>query len=96
LALTGTGLSGVLEKKSDMLPLVLIASGIFGCLVITHIMGLKDGEKRAVQHLEAIERRLGLDVTVQHKPSYVRPLEVALVGVLLAYIVGAIALLIQK
>ena len=62
LGITGVVIAGLVDKNS-ILVLGLIATGLFGICVLVHMYGMKDGERRAVQNLQKIERELKLEPT---------------------------------
>ncbi len=58
LGLTGLVLVNLADKSALGLSLGFIVSAIFGVLVLVHIYGVRDGEKRAVKNLQDIESLL--------------------------------------
>ena len=77
----------VMKEFPNYFPLVLLSTGFFGVFVIWHMVGVIDGEKRAVQNLKEIENQLNLKQTVAYKPiNYIAPLFLALIiGVLVCF-----------
>ncbi len=96
LGVTGVVLGNLGEKSSYQLSLGLLCAGIFGILVSIHLFGIMDGEKRAVNNLQKVERELRLESTVKYKPFYVIPLVLSVMGATIFYFIAFIWIIIQK
>ncbi len=90
LGISGFVIAGLPDNKS-ILALGLIAIGLFGICVLIHMHGMKDGERRAVQHLQKIEMELKLEPTAEFKHrTYVLPLQLAvMLATIIFLFVGA-------
>ena len=51
---------------------------MLGILLVWHYHGIKDGVKRAVEHIQDMEDKLGLPNATKWLPRYIRPLEWAM------------------
>ena len=54
-----------------------------------HTLGLRDGERRAVQNIQRIETALHVQQTTEYKPAtYVVPLQLALIMATILYFIA--------
>jgi hypothetical protein len=85
LGLTGVIVANLVDESPSILSLGLIVSAIFGVLVYIHILGMRDGEKRAVIGLKNIENELNLPPAAEYNTWYHRYLGLAVFGAAILY-----------
>jgi hypothetical protein len=85
-------LGNVVAREPKFIGAALLFCGIVGILVFWHMLGIKDGEKRAVENLQAVEIKLGLDKTVEYK-GYTLAFFIGVFVVLMACLLGGILFL---
>jgi len=90
--LVALAMGNVVAKEPKSIGVALLFCGIVGILVFWHMLGIKDGEKRAVENLQAVEVKLGLDKTVEYK-RYALAFFVGVFVVLVACLLGGILFL---
>ena len=94
IGITGVSLASLAVTCSKILALALIIAGVLGICVLVHFSGIKDGEKRAVEHLINIEQQLKSQ-TAEYKPKkYIWPLKLMLIITILFYFAMGIYFLI--
>ncbi|OUR74235.1 hypothetical protein A9Q78_01120 [Methylophaga sp. 41_12_T18] len=74
ISLVGLLIGNIATKFPDLLHFTFLTVGLFGILVLIHMNGIMNGERRAVENLKKIEAALQIPQTVEYKPTYVRPL----------------------
>jgi len=94
LGITGLSLATFIDKKPLFLALALFVCSIFGLCICIHIMGILDGEKRAVNDLQDIEYLLKLPKTAKLK-KYTKPLCVIVFLLTIFYFIFSFVVLIS-
>lgn len=69
LTLAGFVLSEIHEKWKERLWVGFLVSGFIGIAVFFHMIGMLKSTKRAVDHIQRIEKELGLAVTALYVPG---------------------------
>jgi hypothetical protein len=88
LGLSGLTIANAAGKTLLYMPFIFWTCAVFGLLVFIHTVGMRDGERRAVKNLQRTEEALHLSQTAQYKPSYVVPLQIAIILAVLIYAVS--------
>ena len=84
---TGVVVAQVAARAIHLLPAVFFSAAIFGAFVLWHMVGMIQGEKRAVYNLQETERLLALPSTAKYKPcNYVLPLMLSVVAAEVAFL----------
>lgn len=86
----------VAKDARDLFGPTLLLSGICGLLILAHLRGVADGEKRAVENLGRIERDLKLLETVQYKPGYTKPLVLSVTVAALVLLASGVVVLARS
>jgi len=92
LGVTGVLLSQMGCKSPTNWLLMSTAIAILGVFVIVHMNGIADGERRAVENLQAAEGALDIPPTALYKPNYARPFYVLVIVVVCLTSITAIFL----
>lgn len=80
LTLTGAGAVSIDTRDARELAIAFIGFAALGILLSVHLIGMRDGEARAIRALRDVEDSLKLKPTVQYRPgTYVVPLQAAVV-----------------
>jgi hypothetical protein len=61
-------IANVADKGENLLRALLVCLSAIGFGVVFQLMWLYEGNRRAVLNIQAMEVRLGLDITAQHHP----------------------------
>lgn len=94
LGITGVTTAGLAYSDHKiLLPFAFIVAGLFGICVFLHTVGMRDGERRAVENLKNVEKQLNLQLTAEYKPClYVTTLQAIVVIAFIAYFTAGIYL----
>ena len=61
---------GIGDDQKVVGPVVtLVLLGLLGAVLAMHMWGMRDGSRRAVEHLQLVEQELNLDRTAEWKPG---------------------------
>jgi len=91
VGILGVVLAQVADKGTCVIRIASICGGLFGSLVLLHLLGMADGSKRAVKAIRDVEKKLYLTPTADFPAvKYVGPL----VGIVGFAIAGCVVLLV--
>lgn len=84
LGIVALAVGAVIDQNTTVVGSTFLAIGGFGIAVFIHILGLADGERRAVLNIQKIEEQLDLEQTALYSPKIWFPFQVVVMVVIVA------------
>ena len=96
LAVTAIAIANLECQNRYIVGLSFLAAFVLGVFVSWHMKGILDGEKRAVEGLVEVEKKLALPLTAKYK-KYTQPLFIVVIlATLIFLIVGILNLVLDN
>jgi len=89
LAVTAIAIANLEGQKRCIIGLSFLAAFVLGVFVSWHMKGILDGEKRAVEDLREVEKKLALSPTAEYR-KYAQPLFIVVILATLIFLIVGI------